>query len=506
MPSIFDFVDDKRSIYLFDPIFSWTSEKLIEELLEMNSESQEPINIFINSPGGVVTDALGIIDVMSVIKSPINTIILGEAASAASLIAACGDKRYISANSDVMIHEAAMQGFTYLDTRDEKLQKAFQRLEALNEKVNNIYAKCTGKPKDEISKLMKSKDDIYFDAQEAIDFGLVDMILTEEELDKIKLSEGFKTINLSEKFAIDEKDENEFKKVHLLKTCSLKDRGVEITKATLNSLKENFDANVRGQDISIDYTHDNEDGEKKAGAWIKSLSVDGDNLYAMVEFTPSAKKMIEDKEYKYLSVEIDPLYQAEDKMYSNVLLGGTFTNRPAVKGLDPIKLSETINQNKIDMELKKEEISSIEAVKQMGIEIKDFHKSFVEIKSAKEDLEKKLKISSESEQKLKESEKEAKAALKKIEEERIESEKELAVEALIEKGIIMNSHKERVHAKFSSKSEIEEFYKDVPAIVKIEAAGSDVVDGNDLDEAKLKELSKQTGQSVEDIKKFGLKK
>lgn len=517
--AFFGFDDNsKRSIYLFDPIFSWTAENLIKDLLEMNSQSKEAINIFINSPGGVVIDALGIIDVMNAIESPINTIILGEASSAASLIAASGDKRFISPNSEVMIHEAAICGYGMIDTRDEKFLKVLKRVEEVNQKVNGLYAKVTGKSLEEINTIMSSKDDTFMTAKEAIAFGLADTILTEDELSKIKLSESFKNIKLSEKLEIEEENsDTKLKKVHLLKTCSLKDRGVEITRATLASLKSNFDANVRGQDISIDYTHENDTGENPAGAWIKSLILEEDNpdnLFAMLELTPAAEKMVKDKEYKYLSVEIDPLYKDDKgKMFSNVLLGGTFTNRPAVKGLDPIKLSENNNQNKIEMQLSKEEISSIEAVKAMSIEVKDFHKSFAEMKSenlvlsaAKAELEEaKSKLESKAAE-LETKATEALASLAKIEKDRIEAEKVLAVDALVEKGIIANSQKEKVLNKFSSKSEIEDFYSGVPASVKVKATGSDIVDSNSVDDTKLQEVAKQSGHSIEDLKKYGLSK
>jgi ATP-dependent Clp protease, protease subunit len=512
MASIFSFNNSQRSIYLFDPIFSWTAESLIKDLLKMNSESKDEINIFINSPGGVVIDALGVIDVMNAIDSPINTIILGSAASAASLIAACGDKRYISENSEVMIHEAAMQGDCYLDTRDNKLGKALARLEQVNQKINSIYAAKTGKSLEEVNKVMATKEDIYMTAKEAIAFGLVDTILSSEELSKIKLSESFNNIKLSEKFEIADSS-NELKKVHLLKTCSLADRGVEITEATLHSLKGNFEANVRGQDISIDYTHENDNGEKPAGAWIKSLSVEESNLYAMVEFTPLAEKMIKDKEFKYLSVEIDPLYQDEKgKMFSNVLLGGTFTNRPAVKGLDPIKLSETINLNKIEMQLSKEEIGSIEAVKAMDIKIEDFHKSFIQMKaenaaliSEKGELEKAKVELEEKAVELEDKAKLAEDAIAKAESDKVEAEKVQAVDGLVEKGIIANSQKEKVLNKFSSKAELEDFYAGVPAVVKVKATGLDLEDAKGIDESKLEAMSQRTGHSVEDLKKYGLK-
>lgn len=505
MPSIFDFVGNNRSIYLFDTIYCWSTESLVKDLLRMNDESKEdPINIFINSPGGVVTDTLGIIDVMNAIQAPINTVILGTAYSAASLIAACGDKRFISPNSEMMIHEAAMQGFGYIDTRDEKFTNNLKRVEELNERINAIYAKKTGQSFEEITKIMSSKDDVFMTAEESIKFGLVDEIMTDEQLSKIKLSE---TIKLSEAFDLEE-SENELKRVHLLKVCELKDKGVEITESMLEGAKNNFDSNVRGIDISIDYTHENDNGENPAAAWIKSveLSEDKQDLYGMVEFTPKGQEMAKSKEYKYFSVELSPLYQNEDgKMYSNVLLGGTFTNRPAVKGLDPIKLSET-NNNKIDMELTKEEMTSIDSIKsEMQVEIKDFYSSFAEMKKTNENLMSEKAELESNQAKLQTEATEATAALAKITQETIKTEKLSAVDGLIEKGIIINAQKEKVLNQFSSKDEILEFYKDVPASVTVEAKGSDLEDPKPED-SKLQELAKQTGQSVEDLIKYGMNK
>jgi len=507
MASIFGFTDSKRSIYLFDPIFSYTAESLIKDLLKMNAESKDEINIFINSPGGVVTDALGVIDVMKLIESPINTIILGSAASAASLIAACGDKRFISENSEVMIHEAAMQ-ISDVSTRDGELGKALDMLDKINNRINSIYAYKTGKSLEEISSIMGTKEDVYMTAQEAISFGLSDTILSSEEISKIKLSE---TINLSETFDLED-SKSDLKKVHLLKVCSIEDRGINITKEMLEGVKSNFDSNIRGIDIALDCnTHDNDEGEKPAAAWLKTLEIseDGLNLYGMVELTDTGKKITKGKEFKYLSVELSPIYQDESgKMHNNVLLGGTFTNRPAVKGLDPIKLSET--KNIIDMKLSNEEIGSIEAFKGMSIEIKDIHKSFMAIKAENEALESEkgelLKAKSELEEKaaeLEASKKEADEALEKVAADKIEAEKAGIVQALVEKGIIANSHKEKVLKTFSSKSEIEDFYKDVPASIKVKATGLDSEDINGLD-SKLAEMSKRTGHSVEDIKKYGL--
>ena len=500
MPSFFDFTDSKRSIYLFDAVFSYTSEKVIKDLLQLNSEGKEEINIFLNSPGGRVIDGMAIVDVMKAIDAPINTIVLGQASSMAALIAASGDKRFISESSEFMLHEAAIAGAT-MDTRDDKMFKAFKRLEEINNKLNKLYATATGKSFEEINELMATKSDSFMSAQEAINFGLADEILTSEQLGKIKLSE-FKNIKLSEALDLQEIGDQP-KRVHLLKACSLEDRGVKITQGTLESLVSNFNSNVRGQEISFDYTHDNDDGENKAGAWVKSLEIEGGNLFGMMEFTPAAKQMIKDKEYKYVSVEIDPLYNDEDgKMHSNVLLGGTFTNRPAVKGLDPIKLSENINnKNQIEMKLSEQ---AIQAFAEMEITGENIHSSFVALKASNEALIAEKAALEAGAIELKESTDKAITALAEVKEERNKDEKSSAIEALVKKGIIANSQKEKVMSKFSSKSEIVDFYDGAPAAISVGAKGSGVEDGKSIEDVKLEAQAKRIGRSIEDVKEYGL--
>lgn len=516
MPSIFQLTDNDRSIFFFEDVWQWSARSIISDLIRMNDEDKEkPISIFINSVGGSVIDMLGIIDVMKTIQAPINTFILGSAYSAASLIAACGNKgkRFISSNSQMMIHEAAMQGFGFIDTRDEKFTNALERVKQLNNRINTLYSQVTGKTFEEIDKLLSSKDDIFMSSDEAVKFGLVDEIMSSEQINSIKLSEKFKNFSLSESFALDgnDKDDKDYKTVHLLKVCSLKDRGIEITSDTIKSLIANFDNNVRGQDISIEYnTHENDDGENPAAAWIKELSSDEDNknLFAKVKYSPTAEKMIEDREYKYISVEIDPLYQNENgKMFNNVLMGATFTNRPAVKGLKPLKLSENINNNKkIEMELNKLETASIENVKsKLNMKIEDIYDSFVAMTDKNIAIEKEKTELKSNLSKVEEKCEAAVTSWKKVVQETVESEKELAIDTLIAKGIIANVNKEKNLKQFSSKSEIDEFYKDAPAILSVKPKGSDAEE-IDADISLAEEVSKQTGQSKEDIIKYGIKK
>ncbi len=513
MPSIFQLAENDRSIFFFDQVYQWTAQSIISDLIRMNDEDKEkPISLFINSHGGSVFDMLGIVDVMKTIKAPIDTYILGSAYSAASLIAACGNKgkRFISANSEMMIHEAAMQGFGFIDTRDEKFTNALERVKQLNTRINNIYSQVSGKSFDEIDKILSSKDDTFMTAEEAVKFGLVDEIMTSEQINSIKLSEQFKPIKLSEAFSLnDDKDDKGLKTVHLLKATNIDKYGVEITSETLKSLKANFDNNVRGQEISIDYTHENDNGENPAAAWIKDLSLDKDNknLFAKVEYTPKAEQMIKDKEYKYVSSDIDQVWVNEDgKMFNNVLCGGTFTNRPVVKGLNTMKLSEkttNINNNKIDMDFNKSELTSIENVKtKLSMKVEDIYDSLVAMAEKNKKIEAKNTDLTAASAKFETDLKAAKKELLDKDQEQVNAEKLLKVEALIEKGIILNAHKDKVLEKFSTKAEIEDFYKDVPAILKVKATGSGVGDGTPKD-LQLEAEAKRLNIDAEDLKNYG---
>jgi hypothetical protein len=116
---------------------------------------------------------------------------------------------------------------------------------------------------------------------------------------------------------------------------------IEITPETLVKMKENFDNRVRRQDLPLDYFHEN---EKAAAGWFKELflSVDGQELWAKVDWTKRALQMLQEKELRYFSPEFS--FQWTDPetnvSYENVLFGGGLTNRPQVKDMAPIMMGE----------------------------------------------------------------------------------------------------------------------------------------------------------------------
>jgi Protease subunit of ATP-dependent Clp proteases len=139
-------------------------------------ESENPkkeISFYINSPGGVVWSGLAMYDTMQYISSKIMTICIGQAASAASLLLASGEKdmRFSLPNSRIMVHQPSggFQGqVTDIEIQTKEIIKTKKRL-------NEIYTKHTGKDLKEVEQIMER--DKFFSPDEAVKFGLIDKII-----------------------------------------------------------------------------------------------------------------------------------------------------------------------------------------------------------------------------------------------------------------------------------------------------------------------------------------
>lgn len=110
-----------------------------------------------------------------------------------------------------------------------------------------------------------------------------------------------------------------------------------VSPETILKLAENFKKGTRKSDIPIDYKHDNDD---VAAGWIRGVepSADGTQLWAEVEWTPKGAQVITEKEFRYFSPEFHPNYQDNEslKYHGPTLLGGGLTNRPIIKGMEPV--------------------------------------------------------------------------------------------------------------------------------------------------------------------------
>jgi phage I-like protein len=114
---------------------------------------------------------------------------------------------------------------------------------------------------------------------------------------------------------------------------------LKINPQDLHQFKENFDKKVRGVDLAVDVSHE---PDKGAVAWFKELKVDGDKLMAKVQWTEEGEQLVKSGKYRYFSPEFMFNYKdaSTGKQFKDVLFGGAITNRPFLKNMDPIELSE----------------------------------------------------------------------------------------------------------------------------------------------------------------------
>lgn len=164
-----------RIIFIGSPINDDVANTVIAQLLFLESQNpKEDIKMYINSPGGSVSSAMAIYDTMQYVKPSVQTICIGLAASAASVLLASGEKgkRFILPNAEVMIHQVlgGVEGqATDIDIHARHILKVRDRL-------NRILVKHTGQ---KLAKIEKDTDRDYFmSAEEAKAYGIVDKILS----------------------------------------------------------------------------------------------------------------------------------------------------------------------------------------------------------------------------------------------------------------------------------------------------------------------------------------
>ena len=165
----------ERVIFITGPINDNLSNLIVAQLLFLESENpKKDINIYINSPGGVISSGLAIYDTMQFVSPSISTLCIGQAASMGALLLCGGDKnkRFALPNSRIMIHQP-LGGF---QGQASDIEIHAKEILLMKKKVNEILAKHTGKS---IKTIEKDTDrDNFLNANEAKDYGIVDDILT----------------------------------------------------------------------------------------------------------------------------------------------------------------------------------------------------------------------------------------------------------------------------------------------------------------------------------------
>ncbi len=162
-----------RIIILSGEIDDNLSNIVVGQLLYLDSINHDDISLYINSPGGSITAGMAIYDTMNYIKSNVSTICIGMAASMAAFLLSSGEKskRYALPNSEVMIH----QPLGGAKGQATEIQIAAERILKLKKKLNEILSKNTGQ---QLSKIeFDTERDHFLDANEALEYGLIDEIL-----------------------------------------------------------------------------------------------------------------------------------------------------------------------------------------------------------------------------------------------------------------------------------------------------------------------------------------
>lgn len=169
-----------RIIFLGTAIDDTVANLVIAQMLFLESDDPEKeINFYINSPGGSVSAGLGIYDAMQHIKCPVNTTVVGMAASmAATLLAAGTGKRFALPNSRIMIHQPLIHGGG-ISGQVTDIEITARELIRTKEKMAGILAKHTGQTLEKI--LADTERDRYLSAEEAQAYGLVDEVVHPKE-------------------------------------------------------------------------------------------------------------------------------------------------------------------------------------------------------------------------------------------------------------------------------------------------------------------------------------
>lgn len=165
---------EQRQIFLWGQVDDDSAQDIVSKLLYLESvKPGEKITFFINSPGGIVTSGLSILDTMNLISSPVSTVCMGLAASMGSLLLSAGEKgqRFIYPLGEVMIHQPSIG---YLQGRASDLEIHAKQILKTKTLSAEILAKNCNQPLEQI--LKDFERDYWMNAQESVEYGIVDGI------------------------------------------------------------------------------------------------------------------------------------------------------------------------------------------------------------------------------------------------------------------------------------------------------------------------------------------
>jgi ATP-dependent Clp protease, protease subunit len=168
----YDKLFEQRIVFLKGPLEDTNGDQLVTQLLALDSDSNEDITLYVNSPGGIITGMFALYDSIQLLQSKVNTRCIGLAASAAAFLLCTGTgTRSATENARIMIHQPL--GGARGTAKDIEIQA--KNIVWMRERINEIMAAKTGK---EVEQVAKDTDrDYWMTAAEAVEYGLIDEVV-----------------------------------------------------------------------------------------------------------------------------------------------------------------------------------------------------------------------------------------------------------------------------------------------------------------------------------------
>lgn len=166
----------ERKLFLWGGVDDRSARHLVERMLYLDQEAPgQDIVLYINSPGGVITSGMAVIDTMDLIRSDVSTVCIGLAASMGALILCKGTKgkRYVWPHSRVMIHQPLISGQIIAPAIDIKIHA--DEIRKTREEINRMIAQASNKTVEQVE--LDTDRDYYLNAEESVAYGLVDGVI-----------------------------------------------------------------------------------------------------------------------------------------------------------------------------------------------------------------------------------------------------------------------------------------------------------------------------------------
>lgn len=165
-----------REVFLVDEVNAATSNELIKQLMYLEKQNNDEITLYINSPGGDVASGIAVYDYIHLMRSPVKTVCIGISASMGAILFLAGKERLMLPHTRLMIHDPHYAKRDISGQKPHQIQRELDKLNESREMLAQIIADKTGKSLDEIYEV--TAEDTYYNAQEAICFGLATGIYT----------------------------------------------------------------------------------------------------------------------------------------------------------------------------------------------------------------------------------------------------------------------------------------------------------------------------------------